>query len=169
MRLPRLLLTAFTVALLLGTPTDSALATQTVKLDVAMHPERLGEPTTVSFGFRISTIGGLPVPLTSVGVLTPSEMGIATSGLGLENCVPFDLEDLGPKGCPANSLMGTGIATAKVPIGNETVFGERADRNLFGSCRRRSPRAAGVRRRDVAGQRPARLSREDPSRPGTLR
>jgi hypothetical protein len=48
-------------------------------------------------------------------------MGIATSGLGLENCLVSRLEALGPKGCPANALMGRGTATAEIPIGGEVI------------------------------------------------
>ncbi len=57
-------------------------------------------------------------------------MGIATSGLGLENCLVSRLEALGAKGCPADSLMGRGTATAEIPIGGE-VIAESARVELF--------------------------------------
>jgi hypothetical protein len=109
----------------------SALAKQAAKLDVSFSPEHLGEPTTIYFGFRISSIGlSSPAALTNVGVLLPSEMGIATSGLGLENCMASRLEEYGPQGCPANARMGRGIATAQIPIGGETIS-ENAEIELF--------------------------------------
>jgi hypothetical protein len=65
-----------------------------------------------------------------VGLLLPNEMGIATSGLGLENCALSMLEELGPDGCPANSVMGLGAATAEVPISSDPVS-ERARVEIF--------------------------------------
>jgi hypothetical protein len=123
-------LLASAVVFLLTLLGGNALAEQTARLEVSFSPERLGEPTTILFGFRISNANGSPAALTNVGVLLPSEMGIATSGLGLENCVPSRLEARGPQGCPANARMGRGIATAQIPIGGETIF-ESARIELF--------------------------------------
>ncbi len=57
-------------------------------------------------------------------------MGIATSGLGLENCFVSRLEALGSQGCPADALMGRGTATAEIPIAGE-VIAESARIELF--------------------------------------
>lgn len=104
---------------------------QTATLQVSFSPERLGAPTTIFFGFRILTIPpGGQMPLTNVSVLLPSEMGLATSGLGLENCLVSRLEAIGPRGCPANALMGRGTATAEIPIAGESVA-ESAQIELF--------------------------------------
>jgi hypothetical protein len=131
MKLHRLPLIASTAVFLLVFLSGSALAEQTARLEVSFSPERLGEPITIYFGFRISSVGlSSPAALTNVGVLLPSEMGIATSGLGLENCVASRLEELGPEGCPTNARMGRGIATAQIPIGGETIS-ENAQIELF--------------------------------------
>jgi hypothetical protein len=131
MKLNHLPLIASAAVCLLMFLSGSALAEQTAKLEVSFSPEHLGEPTIISFGFRISNVGlGSPAALTNVGVLLPSEMGIATSGLGLENCVASRLEERGPGGCPSNALMGRGIATAQIPIGEDTVY-ENAQIELF--------------------------------------
>jgi hypothetical protein len=133
MRLAHRLIAAPLMIVLLLYPCGVALAAQTARLHVSLSPERLGQPTTIAFGFEISsTSGGRPVPMTNVGVLLPSEMGIATSGLGLENCRPLRLERIGPEGCPPNALMGRGVATAKVPIGAVTIV-ESAQVELFSS------------------------------------
>lgn len=109
----------------------SALARQVATLQASFSPERLGAPTTIFFGFRISSIpAGNPEALTNVSVSLPSEMGLATSGLGLENCLLSRLEEIGPEGCPASSLMGRGEATAEIPIGGETVV-ESAQIEVF--------------------------------------
>jgi hypothetical protein len=121
---------AVSVVVLLAVLCGSAQAKQNASLQVSFNPEHLGAPTTISFGFRISSAGGSPAALTNVGVLLPNEMGIATSGLGLENCLPSRLENLGPQGCPSNARMGRGIATAQIPIGGQTVF-ESARIELF--------------------------------------
>ncbi len=131
MKLRRLPLIISAAAFLLMFPSSSALAKQAARLEVSFSPEHLGEPTTIYFGFRISSVGlGIPAALTNVGVLLPSEMGIATSGLGLENCLASKLVALGPEGCPSNARMGRGIATAQIPIGGETIY-EHAQIELF--------------------------------------
>jgi len=107
------------------------MALQRASLAASFHPEKLGAPSTVSLAFRISSVPpDRQTPLRSVSVQLPSEMGIATSGLGLENCLVSRLEALGPKGCPANALMGRGTATAEIPIGGE-VIAESARIELF--------------------------------------
>ena len=107
------------------------MAVQRASLAASFDPENLGAPTTISLAFRISSIPpGSQSPLRSVSVQLPSEMGIATSGLGLENCLVSRLEALGPKGCPANALMGRGTATAEIPIGGEMIA-ESARIELF--------------------------------------
>jgi hypothetical protein len=109
---------------------DDALA-ETARLEASFSPEHLGAPTTIFWGFRLSgSSSSSLVPLTDVNVLLPSEMGLATSGLGLENCRPSRLEEQGPDGCPSNSRMGRGSATAAIPIGGETVV-ESAQIDVF--------------------------------------
>jgi hypothetical protein len=106
-------------------------AEQKANLTASFRPKRLGAPTTISLAF---TITSLPLdsqtPIRSVSLQLPSEMGIATSGLGLENCLVSRLEALGPRGCPTDSLMGRGTATAEIPIGGE-VIAESARVELF--------------------------------------
>jgi len=118
-----MLLTAASVAVVLLTYLcGGATAAQTATLAVSFHPERLGAPTTISFGFRISSIPpASQMPLTNVSVLLPRELGFATSGLGLENCLLFRLEEWGPGGCPVDALMGRGTATAEIPIQGEML------------------------------------------------
>ncbi len=98
------------------------MAVQDTSLAASFRPEELGAATTISVAFRIfSSPPDSQTPLRSVSLQLPSEMGIATSGLGLANCLVSRLEALGPKGCPTNALMGRGTATAEIPIGGEVV------------------------------------------------
>jgi hypothetical protein len=114
-------------------PYTAVAASQNASLQVSLSPEHLGAPTTISIGFRISSIPvGDSMPLTGVGMFLPDEMGLATSGLGLENCVRSRLEESGPEGCPADALMGRGTATAEIPIGGEAVV-ESAQVEVFSS------------------------------------
>lgn len=73
-------------------------------------PERLGRSTTVAFSFSISE----PAPLRSVVLSLPPGIGFARTSLGLEPCQQATLVDLGPEGCPADSLIGQGTAFAEV-------------------------------------------------------
>jgi hypothetical protein len=61
------------------------------------------------------------MPLTNVSLLLPEEMGLATSGLGLKNCALSRLEQLGSVGCPADSRMGRGTATAEITLAGDSV------------------------------------------------
>jgi hypothetical protein len=122
LRHSRVLLAASVAVILWTCFCGGALAVQTASLEVSFSPERLGAPTTIFFAFRISSIPpASQTPLTNVSVLLPSEMGLATSGLGLENCVVARLEERGAEGCPPNALMGRGTATAEIAIGGEAV------------------------------------------------
>jgi hypothetical protein len=99
-----------------------AQATQSVKLTASLTPERLGHGTTIGFGFRITAPAGrIPPPLTAVKISYPENFGIALSGIGIATCSAKALEILGPDGCPPDSRMGYGTATAIVPFGPEMV------------------------------------------------
>jgi hypothetical protein len=102
--------------------TATAHAAQSVKLHATLTPERLGQGTTIGFGFQISAPAGhIPSPLTEVSVSYPASLQVALSGLGLASCSTETLETFGPRGCPAESLMGYGSALAEIPIGPEVV------------------------------------------------
>jgi hypothetical protein len=107
-----------TVAVLWTGLSGNAQAAQSVKLQAALTPERLGQGTTISFGFQIATPARhVPPPLTGVEISYPIELGFALSELGLATCYARALEIFGPQGCPANSFMGYGTALAEIPIG----------------------------------------------------
>jgi hypothetical protein len=96
----------------------AARAAESVTLNATLTPERLGQATTVGFGFQIAAPAGRTrPPLTQVDLRYPADLGIAVSGLGVATCSPATLEASGPSGCPADSRMGSGSALAEVPIG----------------------------------------------------
>jgi len=130
-RLVRPILAAIAAAILSTLLPADSMAAQSASLTASFRPDELGAPATISVAFRIiSNPPSSQTPLRSVGLELPSEMGIATSGLGLGNCLISRLEALGSKGCPADSLMGRGTATAEIPIGGE-VIAESARVELF--------------------------------------
>jgi hypothetical protein len=86
-------------------------------MSAALTPERLGAPTTISAGFRISWSGPRPPVLTGVALAYPDNLGFATSGLGVAACDPGLLGEDGPAVCPANSRMGSGSALVEIPLG----------------------------------------------------
>lgn len=96
----------------------TAWAQQPVTLHATLTPERLGQSTTIGFGFQIATTPNLtPSPLTEVDVRYPVDLGFALSELGLATCSVVVLEVFGPQGCPTNSQMGYGTALAEIPVG----------------------------------------------------
>jgi hypothetical protein len=98
----------------------TASAAQSASISTAFRPLRLGAATTVSLGFQISAgAGQVPSPLTGVDFHYPSNLGIATSGLGVASCAVAELEAHGPSACPPNSRMGSGSAFVEIPVGGE--------------------------------------------------
>jgi hypothetical protein len=117
--LPRGSLLALALALALLLPCHAS-ASQFASLHVALRPEHLGGRTTILFDFHIASAGGhVPSPLIAVNLLYPRDVGLITSGLGLQTCSAAHLEAQGS--CPANSLMGYGQALVEFPIGPELI------------------------------------------------
>jgi hypothetical protein len=109
----------------------SGLAAQSARLEVSLTPEHLGQGTTVEFGFDIAAIGGgVPSPVTQIDLRYPKHLGIATGGLGIASCTTTFLSELGPEGCPSQSLMGYGTATAEIQ-GVAEIIEERAITAVF--------------------------------------
>jgi hypothetical protein len=115
-------LRALTTALvLLASLPSTTLAAQSVKLTAGFSPDRLSTPTTISFGFQITSSRRVPSPLTGIDLRYPVDIGLATSDLGLAICLPTTLEAIGLSGCPANSRMGHGTALAEIAACPEIV------------------------------------------------
>ncbi len=94
----------------------------TVRLSAAFSPERLGAATTVTTSLRvIPARAQTALPITKIELLYPAELGFGTSELGLEDCLPAQLEARGSSACPPDSLMGRGSALVQVPFGPRTV------------------------------------------------
>jgi hypothetical protein len=111
------LLGVFVVAIAAAT-TAPASATQSVRITAGFTPERLGRPTAVSLGFQITATGEeVPSPLTGLDFHFPTNLGLATSELGLATCPIAPLQEHGPATCPPDSVMGKGTAKVEVPVG----------------------------------------------------
>jgi hypothetical protein len=100
----------------------AAGASETVALHTNFSPDVPGASTTVTFGFTVhSPPGEVPSQLRNLDLHMPAGIGIARNTLGQAICEPTDLYVDGPEGCPANSRVGFGSATAEVPYGPEIV------------------------------------------------
>jgi hypothetical protein len=110
---------------------SAAVGEPQAQLSAALSPEHLGQGTTIIFGFTLATTGGqVPSPLTSLNLYYPDNLGIGTSGLGLETCNPTILERDGPEGCPSQSQMGYGKGVVEIPFGPE-ILTETAQTTIF--------------------------------------
>ena len=117
---------ALTAALACLCLVAAASATQSVRLDPSFTPYRLGAPATIELSTQIQAPPGqIPSALTEIEVRYPENLGFALSGLGLAVCSPALLEAAGTSGCPADSIMGRGSATAELRFGPQLVA-ERA-------------------------------------------
>jgi len=109
----------------------TARAAPSATLHVGFSPYVLGRATNVSFNLNITAPPGqLPPPLAGLDVLYPRSLGLDVSGLGITTCKQALLEELGPAGCPIESVMGHGTATAELPVGSET-FDETAQISII--------------------------------------
>ncbi len=131
--LQRIVVTSCILATICLQATCSAPASQQVTLHASLTPEQLGRPTTIGFGFQISTPKNtVPPALTGVAVRYPVHLGISLSEIGIETCTLHTLEYVGPAACPSTSLMGTGTAIAEIQIGPE-ILREKAQISIFRS------------------------------------
>jgi hypothetical protein len=110
---------ALVASLLCGLlPTAARAASEQAALSASFSPDRLGAPTTIGFGFHVSTLGGAaPPPMTSLDLRIPAGINYTTTTLGLAICKPAALLVSGLKGCSPNSRLGYGSAVVEVPFG----------------------------------------------------
>ncbi len=100
------------------TSAGAAGVSEQASLSAGFSPNRLGQSTTISFGFHLQTAEGTaPPPLTSIALQMPAGMNYTLTTLGLAICQPAVLATQGPKGCPPNSRLGSGNALVEVPFG----------------------------------------------------
>jgi hypothetical protein len=112
-------LTALIVLLVCSLTAPTAWAVSEVaSLHASFSPNRLGAPTTITFGFHLQTAEGqAPPPLTALDLRLPAGMNYTTTTLGLAICQPASLLANGLAGCPPNSRLGYGSALVEVPFG----------------------------------------------------
>lgn len=109
-------------ALLCACGTAVAQEVRTATLSAAFDPLRLGQRTTLDFGFSFSAPAGeVPPPLTQIELLYPSNLGIGLSGLGLATCRAPALEASGLTGCAPNSIMGHGVVLTGIVLGSTKI------------------------------------------------
>ena len=113
---------------------DTGQAAQRVKLRADFKPYELGAPTTIAFGFAVSSSSptDVPSPVTGVDLYLPAGMGLATSTLGLAVCQPARLLALGLAGCPANARVGFGTARGELKAEGEIVAEEATVQAVLG-------------------------------------
>lgn len=105
-------------------------------MSAGFSPFKLGASTTVVFSFAIeSPKGTVPQPLIGIDLALPAGLGASTTDLGLVDCNSHTVIDVGINGCPPNSFVGRGSATAAVPIGPE-VIEEHVQVGLFAAASR---------------------------------
>jgi len=96
----------------------AAGVSEQASLSAGFSPDRLGQSTTISFGFHLQTAEATaPPPLTSIVLQMPAGMNYTLTTLGLAICQPAVLQARGPAGCPPNSRLGAGSALVEVPFG----------------------------------------------------
>jgi hypothetical protein len=124
-----------TAALLLAlalTPTPASAVGGTeipAAISASFHPNKLG--AMGSFTVTLDLAGGElgdPPPLRRAVVRLPSGLGIEVPHL--HSCDPARLRLLGPRGCPAQSRLGTGQALVRALLGSQ-LLGESLSLRVF--------------------------------------
>ncbi len=111
-------------------------ASERVNLKAGFAPYQLGGSTTIEFGFRIaSPPHTVPQPLIGIDLSMPAGLGAGATRLGLATCNAHTILDYGLRGCPPDSLLGRGTATATVPIG-PAILSERVQIALLATASR---------------------------------
>jgi hypothetical protein len=111
-------LTALLVGSLCALAPSAQALSERASLHASFTPDRLGAPTTIAFGFQLSTAeGAAPPPLTGMDLRMPAGMNYTTTTLGLAICQPAALLARGLAGCSPNSRLGYGSAYVEVPFG----------------------------------------------------
>jgi hypothetical protein len=112
-------LTTFVVVLACFTaPAAAQAVSERARLHASFAPDRLGAPTTISFGFQLATTeGAAPPPLSALDLRMPAGMNYTATTLGLAICQPAALLARGLAGCSPNSRLGYGSALVEVPFG----------------------------------------------------
>jgi len=104
-----------------------------VALTASFQPDRLGAATAISFAIQIEPPEDDAIlPLSTMEVVYPANLGLATSGLGVEACDPAVLAVDGAGACPPDSKMGEGSALVDVPIGPR-ILHERVALGIYAS------------------------------------
>jgi hypothetical protein len=117
--------------MLLSCAANALAAAPLTSMAAAFTPDRLGAATTITIQIRIDPkANSMPLAVSSVQLGFPSNLGLATSGLGLASCDPDELALADAKPCPANSRMGSGSATVAVSFGPNVVY-EHVTLGLF--------------------------------------
>lgn len=99
-------------------PAVAAPAAVRARLHASFSPDRLGASTTIGFGFTLHAPEGMtPPPLTSIVLRMPAGMNYLHSTLGLATCTKAQIIAHGSRGCPADSLLGSGSSYVEVPFG----------------------------------------------------
>jgi hypothetical protein len=100
----------------------TAHATTPAKLSAAFIPLRLGQRTTLEFGFSFTAPPGqVPPPLTGIELRYPDNLGLGLSGLGLATCTVPAMEANGPGGCSPDAVMGFGEVLSGIVLGSQIV------------------------------------------------
>jgi hypothetical protein len=111
-------LAALTLAFAYLAPSAAHAVSERAFLHASFSPNRLGTPTTITFGFHLETVEGVaPPPLTALDLRIPAGMNYTTTTLGLAICQPAALLARGLAGCSPNSRLGYGNALVEVPFG----------------------------------------------------
>jgi hypothetical protein len=109
-------------------------ASEKVSLQTAFTPYTLGASTSIAFAFEVkSPPHTVPQPLIGINLALPEGIGAGTTRLGLATCNAHTIYEHGIDGCPPNSFVGRGEATATVPIG-PALIKEKAQIGLLATA-----------------------------------
>lgn len=95
-------------------------ATDAVSLHATLTPQQNTKSVTVGVDINMET-STPPSPPTQLTIRYPLGVELDLGELGLDTCTAARIEALGPRSCPADSIMGYGSALTEVQLGSTSL------------------------------------------------
>jgi hypothetical protein len=98
----------------------AAWATETLTVNEAFTPDKLGAPTNLSVAAQFSSsTGAPPSPIAKLTLYAPAGLGVDARGTG--TCDETTLRLRGPQACPATSRVGFGGGVGLIELPKEVI------------------------------------------------
>lgn len=112
-----------------GAPVQASESSESTRITAKLRPDRLGATATLDIDITYGQVESeLPPPVRHALLRLPAALGIDIPTL--RSCSAAHLRAHGARGCPPQSLIGSGQAVADAPLGSQ-LLSEHVALSLF--------------------------------------